>query len=146
MLCNPKRGFEFFSFLRGGGCQLKVVWKKCATETTFFYVFNQHESKKDVPLTTFSEAKNGLDFGKFFLLVVKKAATHIHPWKSIISSKFMDRIVYQKCCVLTTWKFIDFHVNLSLATNGNERFVWVDPLKTKTKKHVCLSVSVMCAK
>ena len=37
----------------------------------------------------------------------------------------MDRLVYQKCCVLTTWKFIDFHVNPSLATNGNERFVWV---------------------
>ena len=33
--------------------------------------------------------------------------------------------VYEKCCVLTTWKFIDFHVNPSLATNGNEQFVWV---------------------
>ncbi len=37
----------------------------------------------------------------------------------------MDRLVYEKCCVLTTWKFIDFHVNPSLATNGNEQFVWV---------------------
>ena len=37
---------------------------------------------------------------------------------------WMDRLVNEKCCVLTTWKFIDFHVNQSLATNGNERFVW----------------------
>ncbi len=37
----------------------------------------------------------------------------------------MDRFVYEKCCILTTWKFIDFHVNPSLATNGNEQFVWV---------------------
>ncbi len=36
-------------------------------------------------------------------------------------------VVYEKCCVLTTWKFIDFHVNPSLATNGNEQFVWVYP-------------------
>ncbi len=96
------------------------MWKKCATETTFFYVFNRQESKKDVPLTTFSGAENGLD-----LLVVKKAATYDHPWKSIISSKFMDRLFYEKCCVLTTWKFIDFHVNQSLDINGNEPFVWV---------------------
>ncbi len=27
--------------------------------------------------------------------------------------------------ILTTWKFIDIHVNPSLATNGNEQFVWV---------------------
>ncbi len=57
---------------------------------------------------------------------------HGFPWKSMslkcnISSKFMDRFVYEKCCVLTTWKFIDFHVNPSLATNGNEQFVWVFP-------------------
>ncbi len=57
--------------------------------------------------------------------VVKRTATHIYPWKSTISSKFMDRLVYEKSCVLTTWKFIDFHVNPSLATNGNEQFVWV---------------------
>ncbi len=37
----------------------------------------------------------------------------------------MDRLVYEKCCVLTTRKFIDFHVNQSLAINGNEQFVWV---------------------
>ncbi len=35
------------------------------------------------------------------------------------------QLVYEKCCVLTTWKFIDFHVNQSLAINGNEQFVWV---------------------
>ena len=34
---------------------------------------------------------------------------------------------YEKCCVLTMWKFIDFHVNQSLAINGNEQFVWVPP-------------------
>ncbi len=34
-------------------------------------------------------------------------------------------LVHVECCVLTTWKFIDFHVNPSLATNGNEQFVWV---------------------
>ncbi len=32
--------------------------------------------------------------------------------------------IYEKCCALTTWKFIDFHVNQSLAINGNEQFVW----------------------
>ncbi len=37
----------------------------------------------------------------------------------------MDGFVYEKCCVLTTWKFIDFHVNQSLTINGNEQFVWV---------------------
>ena len=36
------------------------------------------------------------------------------------------RLVYENCCVLTTWKFIDFHLNPSLATNGNEQFVWVN--------------------
>ncbi len=54
-----------------------------------------------------------------------KAVMHIHPWQSIISSKFVDRLVYEKCCVLTTLNFINFHVNQSLATNGNEWFVWV---------------------
>ncbi len=44
--------------------------------------------------------------------------------KIIISLKFIDRFVYEKYCVLTTWKFIDFHVNPSLATNRNEQFVW----------------------
>ncbi len=34
------------------------------------------------------------------------------------SSMFMN-VVYEKCCVLTTWKDIDFHVN------GNEQFIWV---------------------
>ncbi len=33
--------------------------------------------------------------------------------------------IYEKCCVLTTWKFIDFHVKPSLDTNGNEQFIWV---------------------
>ncbi len=27
-------------------------------------------------------------------------------------------------CILTIWKLIDFHVNQSLANNGNEQFVW----------------------
>ncbi len=39
--------------------------------------------------------------------------------------------LYEKRCVLTTWKFIDFHVNPSLATNGNEQFVWVTEDKQK---------------
>ena len=47
-----------------------------------------------------------------------------------VSSKFMDRLVYEKCCVLTMWKFIDFHVNQSLATNGNELFVWAVPFSS----------------
>ncbi len=56
-----------------------------------------------------------------------------------------------ECCILTTWKFIDFHVNQSLATNGNERFVWVVELpdldnnmtQFKTKPRV-LQLFVVC--
>ncbi len=40
---------------------------------------------------------------------------------------------YEKCCILTTWKFIEFHVNQSLATNGNERFVWVVVYELRTQ-------------
>ncbi len=56
--------------------------------------------------------------------------------ESIISSKFMDRFVYEKCCVLTTWKFIYFHVDPSFATDGNEQFVWVgEPLRAGISCH-----------
>ena len=40
---------------------------------------------------------------------------------------YIKRFFYEKRCVLTTWKFIEVHVNQSLATNGNERFVWALP-------------------
>ncbi len=59
---------------------------------------------------------------------------HENPWKYMdvhgISwwKAWIFMLVYEKCCVLTTWKFIDFHVNPSLATNGNEQFVWVTAL------------------
>ena len=79
ILCKPEITFNFLLFY--GGCQLEVC-----DRNNFFYAFNQQESENNVPLTTFSEAKNGL-------LVVKKAATYIHPWKSLITSKFMDRLV-----------------------------------------------------
>ncbi len=46
-------------------------------------------------------------------------------------------VVHRECCVLTTWKFIDFHVNLSLATNGNERFVWVGLMIATKNEQAC---------
>ena len=57
---------------------------------------------------------------------------HGFPWKSM--SLKLNRFVYEKCCVLTTWKDIDFHVNPSLAINGNEQFVWVLPKKLTNRK------------
>ncbi len=45
---------------------------------------------------------------------------HGHSWNFMVRS--MD--FHVSPCRITTWKFIDFHVNPSLATNGNEQFVW----------------------
>ena len=48
----------------------------------------------------------------------KSMNVHGHPWHFMVKS--MD---FHDSCV-TTWNFIDFHFNQSLAINGNERFVW----------------------
>ncbi len=44
---------------------------------------------------------------------------------SLISGVSAVHGAFEKCCVLTKWKFTDFHVNQLLATNGNEQFVWI---------------------
>ncbi len=49
---------------------------------------------------------------------------HGHSWDFMVKT-WIFMVLTQKCCALTTCKFIDFHVNQSLAINGNERFVWV---------------------
>ena len=62
-------------------------------------------------------------------LMVKRMDFHVSPCRIIN--------VYEKCCVLTTWKFIDFHVNPPLATNGNEQFVWAQAAIHQLTMSIC---------
>ena len=52
MVANWKETSNFLLF-RGG----EVAWKKFVIEMTFLCVFDHQKSRKDVPLTAFSEAK-----------------------------------------------------------------------------------------
>ncbi len=93
IVCNPESNFEFFAFFSGRGGQIwaKLCKKMCVIETTFLDVFDHQESRKDVPLTTFSEAQNGLDLGIFSCRWSKGPPhTFIHENPSSLRSSWTD--------------------------------------------------------
>ncbi len=105
--------------------QLKLALKVYECTWTFMGFHGKkrgsplHRWLKNWPLTV--DGAHVVKTQHFFLVDIHEGSWTKYSILSctFISLKFMDRLVYEKCCALTTWKFIDFHVNQSLATNDS---------------------------